>query len=74
MNHNRKTSMEKGVKLTGRHGIRYGADTSGFNATDASDFIRKRAYEHFEMRGREPGHELEDWLQAELEIRIRFLI
>lgn len=30
--------------------------------------IRKRAYELFEARGREEGHELEDWLRAEQEI------
>jgi hypothetical protein len=31
--------------------------------------IRRRAYELFEARGGEDGHELEDWLQAEEEIR-----
>jgi hypothetical protein len=31
--------------------------------------IRQRAYELFERRGGEPGHELEDWLQAEHELR-----
>lgn len=31
--------------------------------------IRGRAYELFEARGGEVGHELEDWLQAEEEIR-----
>jgi hypothetical protein len=30
--------------------------------------IRVRAYELFEKRGREPGHDLDDWLQAEAEI------
>ncbi len=30
--------------------------------------IRARAYELFEQRGREPGHDLDDWLQAEAEI------
>lgn len=33
--------------------------------------IRKRAYELFEARGSEEGHELEDWLRAEEEIRAR---
>ena len=32
------------------------------------DAIRKRAYELFEQRGCEPGHDAEDWLQAEAEI------
>jgi DUF2934 family protein len=31
--------------------------------------IRKRAYELFEARGGTEGHELEDWLRAEEEIR-----
>ena len=31
--------------------------------------IRQRAYELYEARGREDGHELEDWIRAEEEIR-----
>ena len=31
--------------------------------------IRQRAYELFEARGGEDGHELEDWLRAEEEIK-----
>ena len=30
--------------------------------------IRRRAYELYEERGREEGHETEDWLRAEAEI------
>jgi hypothetical protein len=30
--------------------------------------IQERAYELFVQRGRIPGHELEDWLQAEREV------
>ena len=30
--------------------------------------IRRRAYELYEARGREDGHVLDDWLQAEAEI------
>ena len=30
--------------------------------------IRARAYELFEQRGGEPGHHVEDWLQAEAEL------
>jgi len=30
--------------------------------------IQKRAYELYEARGAAPGHALEDWTQAELEI------
>jgi Protein of unknown function (DUF2934) len=31
--------------------------------------IQKRAYELFERRGRTDGHDLDDWLQAEGEIK-----
>ncbi len=30
--------------------------------------IRRRAYEHYEARGRKDGHDLDDWLQARAEI------
>jgi len=30
--------------------------------------IRRRAYEIYEERGREDGHDLDDWLRAEAEI------
>ena len=30
--------------------------------------IRDRAYETYLQRGAQPGHELEDWLQAEREL------
>ena len=30
--------------------------------------IRNRAYQLYEERGREDGHELEDWLRAEVEL------
>ena len=31
--------------------------------------IQQRAYQLYEQRGRREGHELDDWLQAECEIR-----
>jgi hypothetical protein len=31
--------------------------------------IQQRAYELYEQRGRTGGHELDDWLQAECEIK-----
>lgn len=33
--------------------------------------IRERAYELFQQRGGEHGHDLDDWLKAEAEIRKR---
>ena len=35
------------------------------------EVIRQRAYELYELRGREDGHDLDDWLQAELELTRR---
>jgi len=34
--------------------------------------IRERAYQLFEARGRQSGHEVEDWLQAEREVKRHF--
>ena len=38
------------------------------SADDLRERITRRAYELYQSRGGEPGHELEDWLQAESEI------
>jgi hypothetical protein len=38
---------------------------------DAQQSIQQRAYELYLKRGQEPGHELEDWVQAEHEVRQR---
>jgi hypothetical protein len=45
------------------------ADTSGCPIECLPDLIRKRAYQLFENRGCHPGYELDDWLQAEREIK-----
>lgn len=37
--------------------------------TLSEDAIRARAYERFERRGGEPGHEDEDWWEAERELK-----
>ncbi len=42
--------------------------TTSTQPTELEDEIRRRAYELYETRGRENGHELEDWLQAKEEI------
>jgi hypothetical protein len=36
--------------------------------SDIQERIRARAYQLFQERGGEPGHDVEDWLQAEAEI------
>jgi Protein of unknown function (DUF2934) len=37
----------------------------------AHDHIAHRAYELYEERGREPGHDVDDWIKAEYEIEQR---
>ena len=34
---------------------------------DPQEQVRRRAYQLYEQRGKEDGHHLEDWLQAESE-------
>jgi hypothetical protein len=36
--------------------------------------IRDRAYEIYLQRGAQPGHELEDWLQAERELTTKIAL
>ena len=39
------------------------------SATMTDRDIARRAYELYEKRGREHGHDLDDWLQAERELQ-----
>ena len=38
------------------------------STSELQEQIRRRAYELYEQRGRDDGHELDDWLQAESEL------
>ena len=38
------------------------------SASELQEQVRRRAYELYEQRGRNDGHDLNDWLQAELEM------
>ena len=61
-------------KESGQHAgvpIRAHALVTGRNARspmELIDRIRVRAYELYLERGREPGHDTEDWLRAEAEL------
>lgn len=46
-----------------------GSDKIVFDPEWLLDQIRSRAYQLFEDRGRQPGRELDDWLQAEQETK-----
>ena len=48
---------------------KYGRDTSGSHPGCVSELIQRRAYDFFEQRGQLPGHDLDDWLQAEREVK-----
>ncbi|HVM61704.1 MAG TPA: DUF2934 domain-containing protein [Verrucomicrobiae bacterium] len=39
--------------------------------TPSEDEIRARAFELYRERGGQPGHEIDDWLQAEFELTHR---
>jgi len=49
--------------------MHYGVDTSSRSIDCIPDLIRQRAYQLFEAGGQRQGHELDDWLQAEREIK-----
>ena len=48
--------------------IRNTLTKSGAPPPSLEEQIQRRAYRLYEARGREDGHELEDWLRAEEEI------
>lgn len=52
--------------MRGRH--IHQRDTAGRNIERRRAMIAEVAYFHAERRGFEPRHELDDWLQAEMEI------
>ena len=43
-------------------------EREGLLHSTCEEEIRLRAYEIYLQRGSQPGHEVEDWLQAELEL------
>lgn len=52
----------------GRH--RHATHTVGAPPLDLEDQIRMRAYELYLERSADPGHDLDDWLRAEQEVRV----
>ena len=47
------------------------ADEKSKPSSPTPEQIRKRAYEIFLARGGTPGHELDDWILAEIELKSR---
>ena len=54
---------------TARKGPASAASNAKAKDTGLYERIAQRAYELYEQHGRQAGYELEDWLQAEREIR-----
>ena len=75
-NHNdRKSNGNKSVSpalkdtvATTSRQVHREASQSSISSDHAIELIRDRAYRLFESRGQQPGHALDDWLQAEREI------
>lgn len=51
-----------------KHGAKAPSVTD-LHVSKLEERIRQRAYELYETRGREEGHELDDWLRAESELK-----
>ena len=47
------------------------SNRAGSGTPPGQDEIARRAYELFLQRGSVPGHETDDWLQAEAELSVR---
>jgi Protein of unknown function (DUF2934) len=64
------SSKPKGNRSTGLQATTTQAETGEASVANAAhdEDIRLRAYEIYLERGEQPGHELDDWLQAEREL------
>ena len=47
------------------------SNRSRFRNRPSEDEIARRAYELYEQRGKERGHDVDDWLQAERDLHER---
>jgi hypothetical protein len=66
-------SMAKAPRRRGDLPVTTAADRAPKARVDSAAItehdIARRAYDLYLARGREPGHQLDDWLQAEQELR-----
>lgn len=62
---NSKTKRAEAAPAIG--GLTAPGPTESAPVTDAD--VARRAYDLYLARGREPGHDVEDWLQAERDLR-----
>jgi len=64
------SSNSKGSESTEAHAIPVQAGKTPIGSAEDEETIRSRAYVICLERGGEPGHELDDWLQAERELQM----
>jgi DUF2934 family protein len=64
----RRAEMKLQEKITMKKSASPGTTVLSVNPHTIEERIRARAYELFEERGRDDGHDWEDWLRAEEEI------
>ena len=60
----------EGIRDDGPMVLTSGGGSSGSSGS-MNERIAQRAYQRYEERGREDGRDLEDWLEAEREVRSR---
>lgn len=60
------TNTDLTAVLTSAHAM--SKDTTGGRERPTQDEIARLAYHFFETRGRQAGHDLEDWLTAEQQL------
>ncbi len=63
-----QTALEKKPATTATNPFFVEAEKLLEEMKEVSQSVAKRAYELFDTRGRELGHELEDWFRAEFEV------
>lgn len=54
--------------LKRKEGLPKSVDLSAFSPDRFRDQIAQKAYELYEKRGRTPGNDLQDWLEAERQV------
>ena len=65
-----KTSPRPADVSSARAGRRDATTQPGFSESrPEADRIAQRAYERYEARGREDGHDMDDWYEAERELQ-----
>lgn len=62
------TSAPKKTKTVSKKSTHSESKSAAKKNEDMSGYIAAAAYLKAESRGFEPGHELEDWLEAEIEL------